>query len=162
MSSSKVKQLISRLGLSPHPEGGYYREVYRSKTMVMSPLGPFERSSVTDIYFLLEAGQVSRWHRVLHDEIYHFYEGAPLELFVVSPAGDQYQTVALGANDTEICYKHHVPGGWWQASRPTGGYSLVGCSVAPGFDFADFSFLRDNPVTAERVKLLHQDFVSFL
>ncbi len=159
--SARAGQLIEQLALQPHPEGGWFCEVYRSSTEVDSPLCQQPRSGVTDIYFLLEAGQVSRWHRVLHDEIYHFYEGAPLELFVMPPAGEEYRKIVLGEKATAR-YKHHVPGGWWQASRSAGGYSLVGCTVAPGFDFSDFSFLRDDEEIAAKVRQLHQQLVPFL
>src|SRR5215204_7507828 len=88
--------LIARLELIPHPEGGYYRELYRSADKVDPADGRGTRPALTSIYFLLPAGAVSRWHRVLSDEVWHFYEGAPLELWMAAPDGDAIRQVRLG------------------------------------------------------------------
>jgi predicted cupin superfamily sugar epimerase len=117
-----------------------------------------ERSALTSIYFLLAAGQCSRWHRVLSDEAWHFYEGAPLELFTVNESLDRLELTRLGPHaadpghdQTATRPTHVVPAGTWQAVRPTGAYALVGCTVGPGFDFADFSMLSDDAAGAERL-----------
>jgi predicted cupin superfamily sugar epimerase len=136
-----MQQLIDKYDLRPHPEGGYYREVYRSIQRVISTVVDAERHAVTHIYFLLIKGQISRFHRVHHDEIWNFYEGAPLRL--VTSNGEKVQEQLLGADCK--AYFGIVEGGLYQAAESTGDYSLVGCSVAPGFDFADFSFLADVP-----------------
>lgn len=133
-------ELIDKLDLQPHPEGGFYKEVFRSATLVQSPNHGKSRSSVTDIYFLLPAGQISRFHRVLHEEIWNFYEGAPLRLIEMTPDLNHHTSLVLGGSQS-ICYKHCIPALHWQAAESTGEYSLVGCTVAPGFDFEDFSFL---------------------
>jgi predicted cupin superfamily sugar epimerase len=135
-----MQELIERYQLQPHPEGGHYREVYRSKFNVISPQCDAERSAVTHIYFLLTKGQVSRFHRVLHDEIWNFYAGAPLRLITCDES--DCEDKLLGGQEGD--YVEVVPGKCYQAAESTGEYSLVGCSVAPGFDFTDFSFLADN------------------
>ena len=83
--NKRAEELINILELSPHPEGGYYKEVYRSKSELSSPKNNKVRNAVTDIYFLLVSGQISRFHKVIHDEIWNFYEGAPLELIEIEP-----------------------------------------------------------------------------
>lgn len=142
--NARAAALIDQLELSPHPEGGYYKEVYRSKNMVVSPCNGKMRNVVTDIYFLVLADKPSCFHRVLHDEIWHYYEGAPLELIELQPEMLEISKTMLGLSNGSLCYKHCVQGGHWQAARSQGDYSLVGCTVAPGFDFADFKFLRDD------------------
>ena len=141
---NRAQTLIDTLELAPHPEGGYFKEIYRSATEVHSPHAGASRSGLTDIYFLLLAGQVSRFHRVLHDEIWHFYEGAPLMLVEIEAEGLTLQDIRLENFGSVPRYKYCVKGGNWQAAYSTGNYSLAGCTVAPGFDFADFEFLRDN------------------
>ena len=135
-----MQELIDRYQLQPHPEGGYYREIYRSNLKVVSPQNAAKRNAVTHIYFLLTQGQVSRFHRVLHDEIWNFYAGAPLRLITCDESGCEDEL--LGGQEGD--YVAVVPGECYQAAESTGEYSLVGCSVAPGFDFSDFSFLADN------------------
>jgi predicted cupin superfamily sugar epimerase len=139
----RATALIERLGLEPHPEGGYFREIYRSGRTVQADDDRPPRPAVTTIYFLLAAGQQSRWHRVRSDEIWHFYEGDPLELSVAPPAREPVARVTLGPLSGSGQPVHVVQAEWWQAARPLGAYTLVGCTVAPGFDFADFSFLPD-------------------
>jgi uncharacterized protein len=140
----RAADIIETLGLMPHPEGGWYREVYRSADVVSR--GGATRDALTTIYYLLAAGQVSRWHVVELDEVWHFHEGEPLELLVCDPREEQVEVLALGAVSAGGARPQRVvPRGVWQAARPTGTYSLVGCTVAPGFDFADFQFLADLP-----------------
>lgn len=138
-----ARTLIDRLGLEPHPEGGWFREIYRSDQDVARADG-VTRSAATLIHFLLATGEVSRWHVVSADEVWHFYEGSPLELLVYDPASRALATVRLGTLDEDRCVRNHVvPRGHWQAARSLGDYSLVGCSVAPGFLFDDFRFVAD-------------------
>ena len=144
----RAQQLIEQLQLQPHPEGGFYKEVYRSPDLVQSSQNQKWRSAVTDIYFLLIKGQVSRFHKVCHEEIWNFYEGAPLELIQVHPQTWQAQNIQLGLSETHPIYKHCIPPHFWQAAQSTGDFSLVGCTVAPGFDFEDFAFL-ENPAEQE-------------
>ncbi|HEV8454320.1 MAG TPA: cupin domain-containing protein [Gemmatimonadales bacterium] len=135
----RAAALIATLGLSPHPEGGYYGELYRSSATVHPDDGRGPRSAITTIYFLLPHGSVSRWHRVQSDEVWHFYEGEPLDLWMAPPEGGQVDHYRLGPLDEAQRPVWTVPAGHWQAARSTGGYTLVGCTVGPGFDFHDFA-----------------------
>ena len=140
-----ARALISRLSLSPHPEGGWYREIYRSPQRVTAPQG--SRSALTSLYYLLERGQVSRWHVVDADEVWHFYAGGPLELLAFETGTATLRRRVLAA-PTEAPQSEPVgiiPAGVWQAARTLGDYSLLGCSVAPGFEFADFRLVSDLP-----------------
>ena len=120
------------------------------------------RSSVTNIYFLLAAGQYSRWHRVHSDELWHFCEGGPLELLLGAPSLHQVERLILSPPAGPGRAVQIVPGGWWQAARPQGAYSLLGCTVAPGFDFADFSFLRDEPTALEALHDLNPELSALV
>jgi hypothetical protein len=140
---ARAAQLIERLGLAPHPEGGYFRELFRAGLGVVPGDGRGARSALTSIYFLLPAGEVSRWHRVRSDEVWHHCEGAPLELLVIAPAVPRLERLALGPLGERQSPVHCVPAHWWQAARPLGAYTLVSCTVGPGFEFADFELLRD-------------------
>ena len=151
-----AQALIERYGLQPHPEGGWYRELHRSRQAVVRADGQ-QRSGLTAILFLLEAGAVSRWHRVSRaDETWHFAGGEPLELLVLPPGEGELQRHCLGpvsaaggmgdGQGPELLEPLAVvPAGWWQAARTLGAWSLVSCCVGPGFDFADFTLLRELP-----------------
>jgi predicted cupin superfamily sugar epimerase len=149
--TDSVDQLIQRLGLAPHPEGGHYREVFRSERQVDPLDGRSRRSALTTIHFLLVSGQHSRWHRVLSDEIWQFQRGEPLELLVAAPGLESVDTVVLGPEDALV---HTVPAEYWQAARPKGAWSLCACTVGPGFEFDDFSFLRDDRSSLDRLERL--------
>ncbi|MBE1299594.1 MAG: cupin domain-containing protein [Alteromonadaceae bacterium] len=137
-----IQALIDKYQLTPHPEGGYFAETYRAEEEVASPVHNQPRNSVTQIYFLLAKGDVSRFHKVLHDEIWHFYEGAPLRLLDAN--NEQCEEILLGQDGR---YHHVIAAHRYQAAESTGEYTLVGCTVAPGFDFADFNFLADDAQT---------------
>jgi len=149
----RVAELIRNLQLAPHPEGGHYREIWRSPDVVAPADGRGARAALTSIYFLLPAGARSRWHRVRSDEIWHHYEGAPLELLLVSPDELRLERRRLGplAADGEQAPVQGVRAGSWQAARSLGDYTLVGCAVAPGFEFSDFELLSDRPEVADRL-----------
>ncbi|TFG97146.1 MAG: cupin domain-containing protein [Calditrichales bacterium] len=136
-----VQKLIDRYKLIPHPEGGYYREVYRSEQILLSPAAGIKRNALTHIYFLLAKGQVSRFHKVVHDEVWNFYRGSPLKLIQYNGKDVTEAIIGVPGND----FVTVVKGGIFQAAETTGAYSLVGCTVAPGFEFEDFSFLSDDP-----------------
>jgi predicted cupin superfamily sugar epimerase len=152
VSEPRVRTLIETLGLVAHPEGGYYVETYRSGALVRRADGRGDRPSLTTIYFLLPDGALSRWHRVASDEVWHFYEGAPLELLELSPDLVSVRRHTLGPLDGLQAPACVIPAGHWQAARSTGSYTLVGCTVGPGFDFADFTLLSDEPEAAARVR----------
>jgi predicted cupin superfamily sugar epimerase len=141
----RAQELIAGLGLQPHPEGGFFREIFRSGATVQPDDGRPQRAAATSIYFLLTRGGHSRWHRVRSDEVWHLYEGGPLELFVAPPDGTKVERVMLGPALVSDGPVYTVPAGWWQAARPLGPYALAGCTVAPGFEFDDFVLLRDQP-----------------
>lgn len=143
------QQWIERLDLTPHPEGGHYREFYRSPRMVKADTG--RRNAVTIIHFLLQSGEHSRWHVVESDEIWRHSAGGALELFDYSPMDRTLAIHRLGPLDEQNAnLAHIVPAGHWQAARPLGDYSLVECTVAPGFDFADFQMVADIAGHADR------------
>lgn len=140
--TSRATQLIEQLQLQPHPEGGWYRELFRSPHAVQTGDGRPPRSALTTIDFLLQRRQASAWHRVQSDEVWHLLEGDSLTLWLLPPAGTgPLQQVVLSAATAR---RHVVPAGWWQAAEPGGDFAYVGATVGPGFDFADFSFGRDD------------------
>ena len=151
---ARVDALIRDLSLAPHPEGGWYREIFRSTATVRPPDGRGDRSALTTIFFLLPSGEISRWHRVRSDEVWHLYEGGPLELTVAPPDLGRLDRIVLSAALDGDGPVHTVPAGWWQTARPLGDYALTGCTVGPGFDFADFTFLDDDPDAAARLRRL--------
>ena len=127
---AEADRLIALLALKPHPEGGHFRETFRD--------GDQGRPHSTAIYFLLKAGEISRWHRLDAAEVWHFYRGSPLELRIGK------QIFILGADIDEAQVPQIVvPVGAWQAARSLGDYTLVGCTVAPGFDFERFELAPD-------------------
>jgi predicted cupin superfamily sugar epimerase len=135
--SDDWKRLVDTLGLKPHPEGGFYRETFRAPLVVGAPQG--SRAASTAIYFLLPAGSLSALHRVRSDEVWHHYEGDPVDLHTIDAQGS-HATRRLGRDlaageEPQVV----VPAGVWQAAVPVGErFALCGCTVAPGFDFADF------------------------
>lgn len=142
-----AKDVIQTLGLAPHPEGGWYREIYRSADRVQR--GDETRSTTTAIYYLLEHQQLSRWHVVDADEIWHFYGGAPLELLAYDPRSRELKREVLHSAASDTRPVGVIPAGVWQAARSLGqspgDYSLVGCTVSPGFEFSGFQFTIDLP-----------------
>ena len=118
------------------------------------------RAALTTIYFLLPAGVVSRWHRVTSDEVWHLYEGGPLEVLELDPALRRALTTpAVATSETPVCT---VAADHWQAARTLGDYALVGCTVGPGFDFEDFTMLADDAATAERVRSQWPELASLI
>lgn len=122
---SSAEEIVRLLGLVPHPEGGFYRETFRA-------------AASTAIYYLLREGDVSAWHRVNADEVWHYYAGGPLELTLAVEGGER-SSVRLGA-DLAAGERPQavVPAGVWQAARPLGAWVLAGCTVAPAFEFSGF------------------------
>jgi predicted cupin superfamily sugar epimerase len=158
----RAAELIALLDLRPHPEGGRYREWFRSPARVRPDDDRGSRSALTTIYFLLVAGDVSRWHRVTSDEVWHYHEGDALELLVADESGAHVTRHVLGSIAGPVRSVHAVPARHWQAARPTGEYTLVSCDVGPGFDFADFEMLRDRPDTATELRRRHSHLASLL
>jgi len=132
-----ASEIIDRLGLIAHPEGGWYRETWRSDD-VISGAGGADRAAGTAIYFLLAAGERSHWHRVDAAETWHHYTGAPIDLWM-SADGHQVDRHVLGIDLLAGQWPQIVvPPGVWQAATSTGDYTLVGCTVVPGFTFDGF------------------------
>lgn len=128
-----ASEIISTLGMKPHPEGGYFVETYRDAA-------GGARGHSTAIYYLLERGQKSHWHRVRDAaEAWHWYAGSPMLLSLAPPDGGTPDVHRLGSDllqgERPQCV---VPANWWQAAEPAGEWSLVGCTVAPGFEFSSF------------------------
>ena len=165
-STPRARQLIEQLQLQPHPEGGWYREVFRSPGQVMPQDGRPARSALTSIYFLLEAAQQSRWHRVLSDEVWVHLEGAPLDLWTWDTADSRLHSTALGPVSAASLPQHVVEAGLWQAARPqanaAAGYTLVACMVGPGFDFSDFRMMEPGGSEARQVAADHPQLASLI
>jgi len=160
--NARAESLIAGLQLQPHPEGGHYREVFRSTEEVAPRDGRGARSALTAIFFLLAAGEHSRWHRVASDEIWQFCEGDPLELFWLDADGRSFRE-RLGPLSATGCRPLHVvPAGAWQAARPSGACTLSACTVAPGFAFEDFAMLADCPDEAQRVRAAFPDLMGLV
>lgn len=137
-SSLTAAEIIERLDLKPHPEGGHFRETFRDPANTSDG-----RSASTAIYFLLARGERSHWHRIDAVEIWHHYAGSALKLHIADDAGQR--TVQLGQDlSTGELPQAVVPAHAWQAAETTGDWTLVGCTVAPGFDFAKFELAPPN------------------
>jgi len=149
--------LIERLNLQPHPEGGFYREVFRSARRVQPYDARPARNALTVIYFLLVDGGCSRWHRVASDEAWSWVEGDALELLRVDARLTAFTRELLSAPGEGCGAAAVIPAGDWQAARTTGAYTLVTCTVGPGFDFVDFTMLSELPDLAAEVSRLHPE-----
>lgn len=140
-----IEKLIHNLQLKPHPEGGWYKEVYRSAEKFDGEDDfPKGRNFCTSIYFLLSGDNFSAFHRIKSDETWHFYAGDALEVIEIDGSGNEIKT-KLGSNSSVgECFQYTVKAGHWFGSRVYSGgdYSLVGCTVSPGFDFRDFEMAK--------------------
>lgn len=157
---SRAVELLNILGMRPHPEGGHYVELFRSPHRVRHVTRNVERAAITTIYFLLASGEHSRWHQVLSDEVWHYHEGDAIELLLFDNQG--FRRVRLGPVARETRPTIVVPAGTWQAARSTGTYTLGGCTVGPGFDFADFSLAVDHPNIATRIADAGSDLARYI
>lgn len=144
-STPSPEELISRLALLPHPEGGHFRETYRSTQRVTRAGDDATRSAATAIYYLLRGRERSTWHRIRSDEMWHFYDGAPLHVHVLLPEGG-LALLRLGnpLRHEGAAFQALVPAGAWFAAECTDpqSHSLVGCTVAPGFEFEEFEIAQ--------------------
>ncbi|MBC2769519.1 cupin domain-containing protein [Pusillimonas sp. 7-48] len=158
-----VDHLVTRLNMQPHPEGGYYSETYRAVDQVRRVSDDAVRASSTAIYYLLSDGAWSTWHRITSDEVWHFYAGSPLNVYVLGADG-RLDIHKLGNPLThEQCtYQAVVPAGCWFAAalETPDSYALAGCTVAPGFEFSEFELantaelLAAYPQHAETIRRL--------
>jgi hypothetical protein len=158
--SLRARALIKKLGLLPHPEGGHYCEIYRSEDTVQAVRG--KRASLTTIYFLLQRGERSLFHCVSSDEVWHFYEGSPLKLIDVSSDMKRAMTHRVGPEQGRSKQVAVIAKDRWQAAESTGDFSLVGCTVAPGFDFQDFKMLKHDATGARRMRQLQPQLARFV
>jgi predicted cupin superfamily sugar epimerase len=155
-----AEELIRAYALQEHPEGGFFRESYRAGEKISTASG--ERALSTAIYFLLKEGQVSRLHRIKSDEVWHFYSGGPLTVARIRADGAVEETLLGPDLAAGQQVQHVVPAGCWFGAYPApgAGFSFVGCTVAPGFDFDDFELggrgelLKEFPQAAGLIKKL--------
>lgn len=140
----EIQFLVEKFNLEPHPEGGYFKETYRSAGTITNDSLPKnykgERNYSTCIYFLLTSETFSAFHKIKQDEIWHFYAGSPLKLFMISDQGDYLEQIIGNDFKSGQLSQYVVPGGYWFAAKTiaSNSYSFVGCTVSPGFDFEDF------------------------
>jgi len=146
MNPHTAQYWIETLAMTRHPEGGWFTETYRAAELIPAAGLPsrFEGARVfaTAIHFLLERGDVSMLHRIAADEVWHFYAGAPLSVHVIHPDGHYRELLLGGAPEQGGRFQGVVPAGCWFGAETRGEFSLVGCTVAPGFEFADFELGR--------------------
>lgn len=139
--------------LQPHPEGGKYQEVYRSRLPVHSSQHG-DRNALTHIYFQLESGEYSQFHKVRSEEVWNLYQGEGLKLYQWDGKSEHIETIILSAASQTFC--HVIPADYWQAAEPLGAQSvLVGCSVAPGFEFEDFTLIHEHPELSQELVSKH-------
>jgi len=134
--------------LKEHPEGGQFREVFRSAKTVFMQDGAV-RSALTHIYFSLKPGEVSHFHKVTSDEVWNLYQGIGINLFIWDGTDTPPKCVSLSVDNNCFCYV--IPAGIWQAAEPISEKVLLGCSVAPGFEFSDFTLMDQNSVDAKKL-----------
>jgi predicted cupin superfamily sugar epimerase len=140
--SPEVQYWLNQLNLIPHPEGGYFREVYRSADLLNLSDFSGERSVSTAIYYLLPEGSFSAFHRIRSDECWHFYAGESLSIHIIHPNG-VFETKIIGNQLNSNLHPFAVvPKNAWFAAKSNGDFSLVGCTVAPGFSFEDYEMAQ--------------------
>ena len=131
--------IINKFKLSPHPEGGWFREILRSENQVTRNDG-HQRNNITSIYYLLCKNEISKWHRLnSSDEIWIYLQGAPLILYSLDESNKELTNIRLDSNNPI----EMIPSGYWQAASSTGEFTLTSCCVGPGFDFKDFEMLKN-------------------
>lgn len=151
---SIIGQLIQQYNLEPHPEGGWYKQTYKSREQIKAEAMPERfggsRAFSTAIYFLLEQGNFSAFHRIKSDELWHFYKGDPLLIYIIEQNGE-LKIISLGNDLTKgQTFQYVVPANCWFASRPDikSEYCFVGCTVSPGFEFEDLELADGNELSA--------------
>lgn len=142
--NEKAKHYIQKLQLKKHPEGGYFKEIYRGgeMTLIDPPDRRLKRNYSTSIYFLLEGKQVSKFHRLKSDEIWHFYDGSPIKIYIIDEKGKLSENILGKRMNDEAVFQTVIRKNNWFAAELINKktFSLVGCTVSPGFDFSDFEF----------------------
>ena len=158
---NKAGYWIDHLGLKSHPEGGHFKEVYRSDELIEKSNLPeryaADRVFSTSIYFLLQQGEISAFHRIKSDETWYFHFGDPIEIFIISPEGELSQKV-VGLDPGEGIFPQiSIPRHHWFAVQTKGSFTLVGCSVAPGFNFEDFEI-----ATFEKLSKIYPQHIEII
>lgn len=148
-------EIIKKLNLSKHDEGGYFRQTYKSGLIVQPQKESYTRSSATHIYYFLSKGMHSRFHKVKHDEIWNLYDGEGVKLYIFDDKANTVDEQTLSNRD----FKFHavVHGDLWQAAEPIGDFVLVGCTVAPGWESEDEEYLSDHPGVIDKFNNLRPD-----
>ena len=150
----KSSEIIKRFKLSPHPEGGWFREILRSESYVLREDG-VKRNNITGIFYMLSKNEFSAWHRVnFADEIWIYHKGAPLNLWCLDDGNKELRKLRIDSNNPI----EMIPSGFWQAARSSGAFTLASCCVGPGFDFTDFEMLRNVDPSLRPTKALKELF----
>ena len=149
------EKIIEILDLAKHDEGGYFRQTYKSDFIVQPENGSYRRSCATHIYYYLQRGMYSKFHKVKHDEIWNLYDGEGVKLHVYDDKNNKVDEQILSKSH----FKFHtvVHGDLWQAAEPVGDFVLVGCTVAPGWEFEDEAYLSDHTEIKDRLIKLKPD-----
>ena len=151
--NEKAKYYIQKLQLRKHPEGGYYKEIYRAGEMffIDAPPKHLKRNVSTSIYFLLAGAQVSKFHRLKSDELWHFYDGTAVKVYMIDEKGKLTETVLGRKTENGEVFQAVIKKNTWFAAEVVNkkSFSLIGCTVSPGFDFSDFEM-------ADRTALIQQ------
>lgn len=158
--NERADHLKRLLALDPHVEGGHYRRIYESTSSIAFGDEMRKRPVATSIYYLLCAGEASQWHRVDADEIWHWYEGEPLEMLRFDPGDRQLTRHRLGPVGHDSAPVFVVPAGCWQAARPLGGFALVGCTVAPGYEWRGFTTLKGHDAVQDQLRDMDPDLLA--
>lgn len=155
MDMKAYEKMIKDLNLSPHDEGGYFRQTYKSDFIIQPQKKKYTRSSVTHIYYFLSKGMHSIFHKVKHDEIWNLYDGEGVKLYIYDAGNKKVEERILSKKNLD--FHTVVPGNLWQAAEPLGDYVLVGCTVAPGWESEDEEYLSDHPEVIEKLGRLRPD-----
>lgn len=147
------------IDLKEHPEGGQFHEVFRSAKTVFMQDGAV-RSALTHIYFSLKPGEVSRFHKVASDEVWNLYQGIGVRLYIWEGTDTPPKCVSLSVDNNCFCYV--IPAGIWQAAEPISEKVLLGCSVAPGFEFSDFALMDQNSEDAKKLISLAPEMGKYI
>lgn len=159
MSKKRIEELVAQLDLNPHPEGGYYKEIYRSDLEVSTSSG--NRNIITSIYFLLTSKNVSKFHQIKSDEMWFYHEGSPLTVHVIDESG-KYEKIKVGPVGEKNKPQQMVPAGviFGSTVDENDSYALVSCVVAPGFDFEDFRLFSKEELLVKYPE--HEEIIKIL
>ncbi len=158
----RISELIDLLNLEPHLGGGALRQFFQAPHLIYLPGCQEARRAMTAAYYLLASGEFDCWHRLAGDEVWNYCEGAPLELFQIKPGEEKFTRKLLGKIGDESRPVAVVPGGYWQMARTTGEYTLVVCTMGPGFEFEDYQQLKDHPEAANTVRDRFPELAAYI